>query len=534
MKINKIFGYAGLAVGMLFTATSCKKSYLDTKPSDQVMLEDVFKTTVGARSVVNGMHRILYSRTAGITAHTKFGLPSLNMMYDLMGEDFGMSRYNWFYAEANYSSARNGDVLNWTMYYDVINNANFLLKYIDDATGSQGDKDELKGQAYAMRGWAYLQLIQSYQFAYRSPQYLVAAEGERTATSVPGATPSQAIGVPIYTEPSQKAQPRASLLETTNRIQQDLDSSIHYFDQPGVVARGSDKSQININVAHGIRARYNLYMQKWQEAADDAKLARQGYSLADSSQLYDGFNNILASEWMWGSLINQEANSIYASFMSHMDPRIGGYAASCQKTIGREIYRGSGTNPAGLDSFDYRLKWWIPSTNAGRNYYFPNNPEYASWSLGSQLKFRSVGPSSFLADYPMMRVAEMYLVEAEGLAMAGNQSGSIDVLEEFMAKRNPRFSSAALTSKDLLVQMIWRQRRVELWGEGFRLFDAKRQMATISGVTSRVSIDRSVNSPGWNNSVYSSNSTVQAGSPNLNFRIPGSELLQNLECVQNP
>lgn len=527
MNISKYIGFTGLALAVLIGANSCKKSYLDTKPTDQVAYEDVFTTTKGARSVVNGMHATLY--TAAST--TKFGMSSINLMYDLMGEDLGMTDYNWFYEEANYSSARGGDSHPWAIYYTVINNANFLLKHIDAADGTDYDKNEIKGQAYAMRGWAYLQLIQTYQFAYNSPQYVVANGSSALGVVANGATIDEALGVPIYTTPGQVANPRASLREVVEQINNDFVAAENALKDPNILSRANDKSQINLDVLYGLRARAALYQQKWSDAASYARLARGSYPLSDRIDLNAGFNDLRSREWIWGSKINQEANGIYASFMSHMDPKVGGYASTCMKAIGRWLWLGSTTDPFAkrLDSADYRITWWIPLSGAK-----PTESPYNLWDRGAQRKFSSIKPSSFLADYPLMRSAEMYLVEAEGLAMANDLPGARIVLQAFMDTRNTSFDASTYTTKDRLVNEIWRQRRLDLWGEGFRLFDAKRQMARLpSGVTTLVAIDRSVNGH-WNGNVYSDNKTIQSGSPLLNFRIPGGEIAQNAACVQNP
>lgn len=536
MKLNKYIGFASLALAIAVGASSCKKTYLDTKPTDQVVYQDVFKTTQGARSVINGIHRTLYSTAST----TKFGMPSINLMYDLMGEDLGMTDYNFFYEEASYASARGGDSHTWGVYYDVINNANFVLMHIDAADGPESDKVEIKGQAYAMRGWAYLQLIQTYQFAYNSPQYVVANGSATLGEVVNSATIDQALGVPIYTTPGQTANPRASLREVVEQINNDFNQAENFLKDPSIPSRSTDKSQVNIDVLYGLKARAALYQQNWNDAANYARMARASYPLSDRIDLNSGFNDLRSREWIWGSKINQEANGIYASFMSHMDPIVGGYAATCMKAIGRKLWLGASTtgvitDPVDtlvfkkLDSTDYRITWWIPLSGNK-----PAQSPYNNWARGGQRKFTSIKSTSFLADYPLMRSAEMYLIEAEALAMGNKLDESKDLLQAFMDTRNSAFNAQIYGTKYELISAIWRQRRLELWGEGFRLFDAKRQMARLaSDLKPLVAIDRAPNGH-WDGNVYNANKTIQSGSPLLNFRIPGGELAQNPGCVQNP
>ena len=73
-----------------------------------------------------------------------------------------------------------------------------------------------------------------------------------------------------------------------------------------------------------------------------------------------------------------------------------------------------------------------------------------------------------------MRVEEMYLINAEAEAMGGNLSGGKSTLENFVRTyRDPSFTSKANSAQDFQDE-VWLQRRMELWGEGFSLFDILR------------------------------------------------------------
>ena len=73
-----------------------------------------------------------------------------------------------------------------------------------------------------------------------------------------------------------------------------------------------------------------------------------------------------------------------------------------------------------------------------------------------------------------MRVEEMYYIKAEGEAMSGNVYAAKRTLEDFVKTyRNPSYSCTASSAQELQDD-IWLQRRMELWGEGFSLFDILR------------------------------------------------------------
>ena len=71
-----------------------------------------------------------------------------------------------------------------------------------------------------------------------------------------------------------------------------------------------------------------------------------------------------------------------------------------------------------------------------------------------------------------MRVAEMYLIEAEAKARLG-QADAAAVLFALVKTRDTGYTLSTKTGQ-ALVDEIWFQRRIELWGEGFRFYDLKR------------------------------------------------------------
>jgi hypothetical protein len=76
------------------------------------------------------------------------------------------------------------------------------------------------------------------------------------------------------------------------------------------------------------------------------------------------------------------------------------------------------------------------------------------------------------ADFPIMRVEEMYLIQAEAAAMQDMTRGQ-ELLTAFAVTRNPEFVSVATTQEDLQKEILW-NKRIELWGEGLAMFDLKR------------------------------------------------------------
>lgn len=72
--------------------------------------------------------------------------------------------------------------------------------------------------------------------------------------------------------------------------------------------------------------------------------------------------------------------------------------------------------------------------------------------------------------YPLMRVEEMYFIEAEAAAHLNASEGKT-LLEDFM--QNYRDESYVCENADIIDEILL-QKRIELWGEGTTFFDIKR------------------------------------------------------------
>ena len=78
-------------------------------------------------------------------------------------------------------------------------------------------------------------------------------------------------------------------------------------------------------------------------------------------------------------------------------------------------------------------------------------------------------------DFPLMRVEELILIQAEGLAKSGNETRAKQILSNFVKTyRDPAYDIDTQLASRTLADEIWFQRRVELWGEGFATSDIMR------------------------------------------------------------
>ena len=88
------------------------------------------------------------------------------------------------------------------------------------------------------------------------------------------------------------------------------------------------------------------------------------------------------------------------------------------------------------------------------------------------------GQRNIETDYVYMRVAEMYLLHAETAAKSGDEGSARTVLKMLLDKRVDDSSYVDGLSGAALLNEIYLQTRIELWGEGKSYLAMKRFKAT--------------------------------------------------------
>jgi len=451
--MKKIRSYIILLASALLMG-SCSEDYLQTQPTNAVSADVIFSTTQGADVAVNGIYRWIYWYHG--TGHDDYGYKALDIKSDLMGNDMKVYSYGygWFVNDYNYVERGNpGDntttYIAWKLNYEVIYNANMILANIWDAAGPLEEKNAVAAQAYALRAFAYFSLAQWYGPTYAGNQNEPC--------------------VPIKLLPDEEHVAISTVGEVFGQAADDIEESVRLFNEPGTVGRQA-KSQIDLSVAYGIQARIALTMQEWDLAISAATSAREGYPLMSTDDFMGGFRDVENAEWIWGMDVNDEQATIYASFFSHMDPIKFSYASlGLQKQVTTDMYDA-------MPDTDVRKAVVVSPDNLIDSTIWAETgqlvPPYVS------IKFNTGG--SWASDYLMMRSAEMYLIEAEAAAELGQDGAAQTALNAILEARDPGTSTSA--TGDALKDEIWWQRRLELWGEGFGLFDLKRKKLPLERV----------------------------------------------------
>ncbi len=393
--------------------------------------------------------------------HDSFGFMSRLLALDVMSEDIafgGLSFFRFDY-QLNYWGAqyvRTADY--WNSFYSLIMNANETIRFLKDSPATTGEK-WLLAQAYALRGMAYMYLIQ----VYSDYMTIGVTEGELTPIN------REAKGVPILFTPYdgksdeeiQAARGRNTVGDVIDEIERNLlkaDALYGNGQDAGVCNYNQNLSREGISCAalHGFMARFYLLTQNWEQASNYALQALTG-NATKAHDLTDGFMNVFADDVLWGFNHTADTQTTYASFFSHMSNDTPGYAGLnyCAKLV------------------DARLYAQIPDNDRRKQLFNgPDGDRYAAYP-GAQKPYaaRKFGfIDDWSMDYIYMRQAEMVLINAEANARMGQNEMAAQVLKPLMdAYYDGGWNVSSVSVDDVLLQ-----RRIELWGEGFSFFDLKR------------------------------------------------------------
>jgi starch-binding outer membrane protein, SusD/RagB family len=489
------FRITSLVVGfstILLLNTSCKKEYLETRPTTAVDASSVLASVTNATAALNGIHRSMFMAygNQGI-----FGQGSIMLYNECMGEDYvfaGQSN-GWFLGNYRYLDHRNangGSTFPWQFYYRIISNANVLINGIDQVPGLEVEKNAIKGQALTYRGWAYFNLIQHY--------------GKRFQKGDANANP----GVPLVLTPTTEGLPRATVAGVYKQINDDLAAAETSLTN----ARARpDKSNFNVNVVRGIQARVALTQQEWATAASKAAAARAGFTLMTGAQQLEGFSSWTNPEWMWGSQQIDDQTEFFTAFLAYISFNYNSTNIRTNpKLISMRLYNTMAAN-------DVRRALWVVAPTATNSIVPPGGNRVPYMNQ----KFRAKDFANSVGDMPYMRSAEMFLIEAEALARDGKDDQAATIFTTFQATRVPGFTKPVETGA-ALINLIMNSRRVELWGEGFRYYDLKRL---------NMALDRT----GANhNQALAVQMTLAPGANEWEWVIPQAEINANPNVTQNP
>lgn len=547
MKMNNMLKSVVVMLGASALLTACID---ETFPENGYATTDqISESPFAADGVISSMPITMITSYLGsvTTEHFNFGYPGIMGANDRMaGEVFpvagnvpgGNQYYDrwqaWLYPGNSSGLAATGIGAGffYTNYYKFVYSTNEAISIFSQ---NENAKTEL-GIAKAFRAFFYLDMARLYDPLPAKAPNRPAYETELLA--VAGLT------VPIVREgmtiEELQNNPRATREEMFTFIFEDLDEAEQLLD--GYTPE--TKSIPSLAVVYGLKARAYLWLGGFDEtyagiptgneayrlAAEYARKAidASGCTILSEQQWLDpvsGFNTVNAA-WMWAMI--QSTDTVLNNLLSwtaHMScDACWGYGQLAQPGISILSYNR-------IDNRDFRKKVFVTpdqSWKAIQPYTALTEEEFTGAAGTAQVapmasfKFATNGGEKYnytlgnVTSIPLMRVEEMYLIEAEATAHYDASTGR-SLLESFMAQRAPGYTAPA--ANDLIDEIIF-QKRIEFWGEGIIVYDMKRlNMSMHNG-------DEGTNAPSMNRL------STDGRAPWWNCVIPLSAVQQNVALLE--
>lgn len=449
--INKKTIFLAAASVVLSMVSSCERDYLETDPTDAVSEQLASGSIENLTTIINGMHRNMHLRQNASQGQN--GNIGIMIYMDVMGEDliFPATGPNWYVSTIRWldnANANSGNLFYpYDFYYEQIRMANIVIINAPTVAGDQAAKDKIIGEALAFRAFSYYMLTQIYANRY-----------------VAGGNNAQ-LGVPLRLDLTFDPIPRASVEEVYTSINNDLTTAFTLLTGK---AR-SNKSHFNADVVKGLMARVALTQGRYTDAATYANEARAGFALMTNANYKAGFNNYTNGEWMWGYKPLDTTSDYFGNFMAYMSRNYNSsQIRQAPKVVNKLLFdqfAATDVRTQVIDPTGNHTALNLPSTYL--------KVPYTSQKFLSVNGSGSVDNSVSLGDIPLMRSAEMYLIEAEALARSNREADSKIVFNQFEKNRNPSYAGATTTGQAYIDEIL-NSRRLELWGEGFRFLDLKR------------------------------------------------------------
>ena len=573
MKTNNIFKFIAVALCSAVLLTSCAE---ETFPENGYAVNDqIGESPFATGGVLSAIPTILMSNYTEILGeHVEFGYMGLvggldrltGDMFPVSGSMDGGNPYFDRWQFATYpctllwlNNTSYASMWYYKSYYQFIFTANSAISVL---AAAETPGAEL-GVALAYRAMIYSDMARLYDplHAVGDPN---APAGYEIKPEVVGLT------VPLITENTTQDEmennPRLPREQMWAYILNDLNKAEELMIADASYTRPTIGIP-NLAVVYGLKARAYLWLggldgnygavvvpgqaeeisvevptgnDAYRKAAEYARKAitESGCSIMSEAQWLDPMTGFCVANNSWMMGLCQSTDTVIGnlySWTAHMSlEAIWGYGYGSQPGVSNKFYER--INPAdfrrkNIVSPDRNWAAFQPYTNLTEDEFNGSeNSPIAPYAWG---KFHTNGGEKFdyskgnVTDIPLMRVEEMYLIEAEATAHYDATSGKA-LLESFMANRAPGYS---YLGTDVVEEIIF-QKRVEFWGEGVVIYDMKRMDIgwsnadnTNSPVYNRITTNG--RAPWWNFTLPESAEQMNAGIRGLNNPNPCGTYISN-------
>ncbi|KAA2245742.1 RagB/SusD family nutrient uptake outer membrane protein [Chitinophaga agrisoli] len=504
---------------LAFTAVSCKKSFIDLSPQDQISGANLYKTEPLLRQALIGAYTPL--RDLMVNDFYTGEMRSDNTHYEFYQVDRGTA-YVQRENIADFTDDPTNAYTNAVYFhcYNGITRANLVLENMGQAPLSDTAANDIAGQAEFIRAFNYFKLVRYFG------------------------------GVPLFLKSIRKADdaflPRSTADEVYAQIIKDAQDAVAKLSDP-VFAANKQGGQATKGAATMLLAEVYMTQKKYAEAATLlTSLDAMGYDLlTDYAAVFSPANknsreSIFEVQYLEGLQGNQFSDFIYRFLPRSLDTKIITGVKSNNRTIGgwntptQDMIATYEPDDKRLDAsigiaegaYDASFQFTFSANKSVLNY----TPAAGKVGVPYIKKYLHTHANPLNTDdnWPIYRYADALLMLAEALNEQGNGGAALASLNRVRARAfGDGAHNITTTAQAVLRDIIAHERRVELAFENHRWHDLVRTGKAIE-VMNADGIRLKQIYP------YLSPASYQVNANKLLFPIPQSERDLNPALAQNP
>jgi tetratricopeptide (TPR) repeat protein len=374
--------------------------------------------------------------------------------------DVYMGAYLW---DISIEERMGPDVAFYNLYKSIYY-SNIVIQDVDDSSSlvvtedMQDYKNNLKGEAAALRAYSYFYLVNLYGQDYDP------------------ATASSDFGVPltVSTSAEDKTYTRATVEEVYNFILADLDDAISLMEENPI--EKNNKVLFDVNSASALQSRVALYMQEWDKTIAAAnKVLENNNTMFDLSVVAGTYNETNDADYFKfrtgrDYLDIDNTNILFVNGATENIPILSFWPTATTFEVSEEL-------AASYEEGDVRRYYFIATHD--RTIWGRSTSKLTLVKNRENTPFATSGSYYTFQGYSrVLRTEEVLLNRAEAYAQKGELDNAITDLNALrVLKFDPlhyRDLVASDFNKETLINFIAAERRRELCLEGQRWFDLKR------------------------------------------------------------
>lgn len=461
---------------IVFSLSSCSEDYFDTSEAGSLTPGEAFADA----NLVNASVTGIYDRfqNSGYLGRNYVVIPEIasdNAKINVTNSGRFIQEYNFSMIA---SAADASDA--FEAAYEVIHSCNLIIDNIDNC--GECTEDEMNralGHAYGLRALAHFDLVRLYAFPYNLTDNAAAPNANGAGGH---------LGIPLIISSEVDEFPsRNTVAEVYQQIITDLTTSKNKLET--LAFEGT--SFFSAAAAKALLARVYLYTEDYDNAIVYANelINSSSFSLVSNASYLDSWNEVSSDETIFEISFTQTdypaTNSLGYIYIGYRDILV---SDNFHNTLGADDVR---------------------------------NGLYQPYS-GSYLNKKFIGRDGVLAlaNTPVLRLSEMYLIRAEAQAILGGSMETLAImaLDAIKQRANPAEPATTSSGNDL-IEDVKAERRRELAFEGHRLFDLLRYKDGVHRDASDI--------------IGTAPQDVAYPSHKLIFPIPQDEVNVNPNMVQN-